>query len=162
MRTASMPRSLLFAPLLLLAACVPGDYPTVGDLKTSSDGIGDFLLAKKYAGWTSDPAPRAAIGSSPHGKVRVFFNPTLEASILAGNEHHPAGSMVVKEAYKEDGKTLDVLLLDVKVEDGEGGDTWVFFEGYPPEVRGAYHGRNHPVCTACHQSGKDFVLSPLP
>jgi hypothetical protein len=73
---------------------------------SSNAGIEAFLAAQTYrgSGWEAETAtPRE--GTSLHGRVRVFFNETLTASIVAGNGPlgngmpHTQGSMVVKELY---------------------------------------------------------------
>jgi hypothetical protein len=75
---------------------------------TTPAGIAAFLGAENHrgAGWAAETAaPRESGSGSPHGQVRVFFNDTITASIVADNGPlgnrmpHTEGSMVVKELY---------------------------------------------------------------
>jgi hypothetical protein len=158
------PRTTLLTAgtLAFAAACEPEPAPRVGDLEVSAAGIVQYVRNGQHKTWTADPAPRASIGNGPHGRVWVFFNPTIEASLRGGGSVHPAGSILVKEVYAEDGVTVTTHLLDVKTSEGSGKERWVFYEGSPPDYRSPYFGRALPVCTGCHADGNDFVLSPLP
>lgn len=159
--------ALLRAVPLLLAACGPSSsvdegLGMVGDLDTSEAGITAFVRDGRYRNWLAEPAPRDSVRS--HGsKVRVFFNDVLAESMRAGNATHPKGSITVKELYESDGKTLRGHALDVKVADGAGKDTWVFYEGFGPSYDDNYYGQGHSTCHGCHASnGRDYIATPLP
>lgn len=111
-----------------------GEFPT----DTSPSGIAAFLATESYtqAPWTAqEDAPRPPppdITISPHEMVRVYLNPTLEASLDAGDgdgkdatsgEPIAVGSMVVKELYDPTG-TLVGRAASLKVTEG---DQWTFF-----------------------------------
>ncbi|MFP2908377.1 hypothetical protein ACLESD_25655 [Pyxidicoccus sp. 3LFB2] len=152
---------------VLLAACGPSSsvdeqVGQVGELDTSEAGITAFVRDGRYQTWLAEPAPRDSVRS--HGpKVRVFFNDVLAASLRAGNATHPKGSITVKELYESDGKTLRGYALDVKVAEGSGKDTWIFYEGFGPDFDDNYYGRAHSTCHGCHaDGGRDYVLTPLP
>ena len=160
-------RLLLVAVTVLLAACGPSSsvdehVGVVGDLDTSEAGITAFVRDGRYTTWLAEPAPRNSVRS--HGpKVRVFFNDVLAESMRAGNATHPLGSITVKELYDSEGKTLRGHALDVKVAEGAGKDTWIFFEGLGPDYGDNYYGRGHSTCHGCHEdSGRDYVATPLP
>ncbi|HLL54193.1 MAG TPA: hypothetical protein VK447_11635 [Myxococcaceae bacterium] len=153
--------SLLTLSLLALCACGPSQ-PAVDGLDTSRDGIARFLREDSWRSWTGDAQPRAPLRNSPHGFVRVFFNPKLEASLRTNALTHPVGSIAVKESYASDGVTVAAQLLEVKVAEGAAKDTWLYFEATPPDYRQPYYGRGIQVCTGCHVDGRDFVISPLP
>jgi hypothetical protein len=72
------------------------------------------------------------------------------------------GSILVKELYEDDEKTLRGHALDVKISEGPGKDTWIFYEGFGPDYSDNYYGRAHSTCHGCHASGSDYVTSPLP
>ncbi|MFP2924522.1 hypothetical protein ACLESO_04760 [Pyxidicoccus sp. 3LG] len=153
--------------VLLLAACGPSSsvdeqVGMVGELDTSEAGITTFVREGRYTAWLAEPAPRDSVNS--HGsKVRVFFNDVLAESMRAGNATHPRGSITVKELYESDGRTLRGHALDVKVADGAGKDTWIFYEGFGPDYDDNYYGRAHGTCHGCHASnGRDYVATPLP
>ncbi len=151
--------------ILLLAATACGGSgengsPIIEGLDTSQAGVADFVKERRYRNWLAEPAVRDSEG--PHGKVRVFFNDVAVRSLRAGNETHPRGTILVKELYSEDGGTLLGHALDVKVEDGQGKDTWLFFEGWLPRYESPFYGRGDPTCHGCHEVGKDYVTTALP
>jgi hypothetical protein len=160
------PRLAVVAALVLTAACGPSSsvdegVGTVQQLDTSEAGITAFVRDGRYKGWLAEPAVHET--RAPHGdKVRVYFNDTVAASLHAGNATHPAGSIVVKELYDDDGKTVTGHALEVKVADGAGKDTWIFYEGFGPSYASNYYGRGHDSCHGCHASGRDYVTSALP
>jgi hypothetical protein len=151
---------------LLAAACGPSSTVdegagTVQQLDTSEAGITAFVREGRYKGWLAEPTVHDT--RAPHGdKVRVYFNDTVAASLRAGNVTHPAGSILVKELYDDDGKTVTGHALEVKVADGAGKDTWIFYEGFGPDYGNNYYGKGHATCHGCHAAGQDYVTSPLP
>jgi hypothetical protein len=86
----------------------PGSRPAT----ESSASIASFLAAKTYESppWVAEtPMPREMSGvSSPHERVRVYFNDLLTQSFAAGNGSresqlaHTTGSMAVKVLYDAD------------------------------------------------------------
>jgi hypothetical protein len=158
------PRLFRLIPLLLATACggsgEDNGSPVIEGLDTSRTGVASFVKERRYQGWLAEPAVRDSKG--PHGKVRVFFNDVAVRSLRAGNEIHPRGTILVKELYSPNGERLEGHALDAKVEDGQGKDTWLFFEGGLPDYEGAFYGRGNPTCHGCHEAGKDYVTSELP
>jgi hypothetical protein len=152
---------------VLLTACGPSSsvdeqVGMVGDLDTSEAGITAFVRDGRYKAWLAESAPRESVRA--HGsKVRVFFNDVLAESLRAGNATHPKGSITVKELYESDGKKLRGYALNVKVAEGAGKDTWIFYEGFEPDYDDNYYGRAHSTCHGCHSNGgRDYVVTPLP
>lgn len=160
------PRLAIVVALVLAAACGPTStvdegVGTIQQLDTSEAGITAFVKEGRYKDWLAEPAVHDT--RAPHGnKVRVYFNDTVAASLRAGNATHPAGSIVVKELYDDDAKTVTGHALEVKVADGAGKDTWIFFEGFGPDYDSNYYGRAHATCHGCHAAGQDYVTSALP
>ncbi len=157
------PRLFLLALVALAAACGGEDEakgPVVGGLDTSEAGIISFVKERSYKGWFAEPAVHESSG--PHGPVRVFFNDTSVESLRANNATHPVGTILVKELYSPDARTLIGHALEVKVEAGAGKDTWLFFEGTLPGYKNNFYGRGHESCHGCHEAGKDYVTIPLP
>lgn len=133
---------------------------TVNGLDTSRAGLERFTSERGYSGWRAEAGTRPSVAS--HGaRVRVFFNETLVASLEAGNAVHPVGSATVKELYEADGETLRGHAVDVKVAEGEGPDTWLFYEGFTGDDE-PFYGKGHPTCHGCHASGIDYVRTELP
>ncbi len=149
---------LLPAALLLLCAC-GGPAAAPG---SSFVELVQRLNAREYRAWTGDPEIRGAVKGSPHGRVRVFFDDALVASLKAGSAVHPVGATVVKEVYG-DSDQVGIHSLMVKTGEGAGKESWTYFEGGgAPEYKGALYGVGHSICVGCHQAGADYVLSPLP
>ncbi|RYZ42890.1 MAG: hypothetical protein EOO71_06025 [Myxococcaceae bacterium] len=160
------PRPLLTSLLLLTLACGPSSSVDEGlgvvqELDTSEQGITDFVRSGGYKSWLAEPSVHET--RAPHGsKVRVFFNDRVVGSLRDGNATHPVGSILVKELFEKDGKTLRGHALDVKITEGAGKDTWIFYEGFGPNYDNNYYGRAHDTCHGCHSDGKDYVTTPLP
>ncbi|WNG57827.1 hypothetical protein F0U59_25995 [Archangium gephyra] len=160
------PRSLFLLAVLAASACGPSSTVDEGtgviqDLETSEAGITAFVREGRYKDWLAEPGVHET--RAPHGsKVRVFFNDTVVQSLRTGNATHPVGSILVKELYESDGKTLRGHALDVKIAEGTGKDTWIFYEGFGPEYSSNYYGRGHSTCHGCHASGRDYVTTELP
>lgn len=148
--------------LLLLTGCGPTSpdegLGTIAGIDTSRAGLTSFLTSKGYASWRAEPAIHPT--SAPHGaRVRVFFNDTLVNAGAATTL--PKGAVVVKELYDAN----DVLTghaIDLKIADGTGKDTWLFYEGFTPDYTNVFYGVGHPTCHGCHESGRDYLVSPVP
>ncbi len=161
------PRFAVLPLLILLAgSCGPSSSVDEGlgvvqDLDTSEAGITAFVREGRYKDWLAEPTIHDT--RAPHGsKVRVFFNESVAGSLRAGNATHPVGSILVKELYEDDEKTLKGHALNVKIAEGTGKDTWIFYEGFTPDYSNNYYGRGHSTCHGCHASGMDYVTSPVP
>ncbi|HEX8433509.1 MAG TPA: hypothetical protein VF697_00335 [Archangium sp.] len=151
---------------MLAVACGPTSTVDEGvgviqQLDTSEAGITAFVREGRYKDWLAEPSVHDT--RAPHGsKVRVFFNDTVVQSMRDSKATHPVGSILIKELYENDGKTLRGHALDVKVSEGTGKDTWLFYEGFAPDYARNYYGRGHETCHGCHSSGTDYVTTPLP
>ncbi|MGQ0508640.1 MAG: hypothetical protein ACT4TC_25350 [Myxococcaceae bacterium] len=125
-------------------------------LDVSQQGLIQLIRGGGYKGWRSEPAPHASAG--PHGgRVRTWLNDALYASSAAKNETHPNGSISVKELYGQGaGTTPTGFAVDVKDNTG----TWVFLEGFEPTLTQYYFRGTGNLCSGCHGSGDDFLLTP--
>ncbi len=131
------------------------DVPPIGEpLQT-------FLQAGNYEAFPAESAVHAPIAPSPHGQVRTFINPKLDASLAAGNAAHPVGSAAVKELYDAEG-TRTGWAVSVKTDaDSAGGEGWYWFEVLGGDV--VIDGNGVAACTGCHgSSGVDYFSSPYP
>ncbi len=160
------PNPACLLALATLAACGPSSsvdegVGTIQQLDTSEAGITAFVKEGKYKDWLAEPTVHESRG--PHGgKVRVYFNEAVVQSLRAGNATHPVGSILVKELYDDAGQALTGHALDVKVAEGAGKDTWIFYEGFGPSYSNNYYGRGHGTCHGCHEAGRDYVTTALP
>jgi hypothetical protein len=86
-------------------------------------------------------------------------NDVLYASLKAGTQPHPPGSIVVKELYGSSTTTLTGHALDVK---DEATGEWVFYEGFVPSYGNPYYYRGiSNFCAGCHAgANNDYVLTP--
>lgn len=135
----------------------PTAVSSVGDLSdTSAKGILAYIQKGDYKQWKAEAATHDSKG--PHGTVRSFFNPTVVDSLTAKKSTHPKGSMVVKELYAGDAKTLNGYAFMVKTVEGSGGDSWIWYEGLTPSYD-QYYGQGLTTCTGCHSAGTDSVIS---
>ena len=116
-----------------------------------------WLESLAYADWHAESGVHPSTG--PHGDgVRTFFNDALRGSFDAGNATHPIDAAVVKELYG--GGEIAGWAVMVKVADGEGGDTWYWYE-----IVGAStyaDGTGVDLCTGCHAVGVDQIQTPYP
>ncbi|MCR9163876.1 MAG: hypothetical protein ACE37F_22505 [Nannocystaceae bacterium] len=123
------------------------------------DEVEDVLAAiedESYQEWEAEPEPHPPVGNSPHpGEVRTFFNAALATSMGAGNTEHPVGAAAVKESWM-DGE-LAGWFVEVKVAEGEGGDTWWWWSDLADVDATGVGG-----CTGCHAAGIDFVTTAYP
>jgi hypothetical protein len=141
-----------------------------GPVPTDTNELFEYLNAKGYEAFSNrESGTHPSIG--PHSKfgrpVRSFFSDELAASLEAGNVSHPAGSSAVKEMYLDDGVTLEGWAVAVKTQDDSaGGNGWFWLEFVsttdPTVLGGGQAGNGVPLCTGCHASGRDFVLSRFP
>ena len=107
----------------------------------------------EYQSWKAEPEAHRSTG--PHGgTVRTFLNDALYESLKSGATDHPPGSIAVKELFT-DGKRSG-WAVDKKRDDG----TWLFFEGFEPQLNQYYFEGTSNLCANCHQSGVDYLLVP--
>ena len=112
----------------------------------SAAGVLQFLNQNPHhaGGWVYDSAtPRPNGPASPHGWVRVYFNPALQASIAAGHGAwdggvrvggpHDPGSMAVKEMFDvtavTDGGQAPIVARAamMKTDAGDALTAWTYF-----------------------------------
>jgi len=133
----------------------------IGEIEdTTKEGILEFLKTNVYQSWRADSNFRE---SGTHGKVKIFFNKTLEKSLEGDESEHEVGSIAVKEIYSD--STLEGYAVMAKIIKGDSKDTWFFYEaiGGAPDFADvkAYSVGGPAVCTQCHTKGKDFIQSEM-
>lgn len=153
--------------VLVTIACVscssdgdPSYGDDVGDRQLPARGGDDmpvWLAAGHYLDWECEPEPHEARAPSPHGTNRICNNDALHQA--DGTGAFPIGAASVKELYEGD----DIRLFAVyrKVAEGEGGDTWYWYEGREGDV--VANGEGESGCTGCHAGApRDFVFTVVP
>jgi hypothetical protein len=118
-----------------------------------------YLDARAYSAWPVEAGIRA---SSVHfGNVRIWTNPTLKASLAAGNAEHPSGSAAIKELYGS-GSQLRGWAAMVRTRSGGGADGWYWYEFFDGSLVGEGQGatRSSGACSSCHSAGRDFSCQP--
>ncbi|MFW6415159.1 MAG: cytochrome P460 family protein [Thermodesulfobacteriota bacterium] len=108
-----------------------------------------------YSDWEHFPGhPGLLEGSSPHGSyVKIFANdPAIKA--IENNEKLPPTSLIVKENYAKDKKTLESItpMYKVKGYNPEKGD-W-FWVKYSPKGKPLAEGKVKG-CINCHKSQQE-------
>ena len=148
--------SVLILVLLLKASVVHAQSPAP---PPGGAALAEWLQAGHYKTWQSESAVHASAG--PHfGKVRAFLNTALFDSRTAQNEQHPKGAVAVKELYGN-GDTVRGWAVAIKLApESNGGSNWYWYEIFDRStVRDA---RDAPLCSGCHSTGRDYVLTPWP
>jgi hypothetical protein len=124
---------------------------------TQGAALETWLAEGRYTAWAAESGVHPSAG--PHGGgVRTFVNASLFASLDAGASEHDVGAAVVKELFS--GDAIDGWAVMVKVEAGNGGDGWYWYEIIGNSV--VADGTGVGLCTGCHGGGTDFVLTPYP
>ena len=108
--------------------------------------------------------------AGPHLKVgnnvQVYFSDALAKSLAGGYTDHPRGAAAVKEMYSKTTGKLEGWSVAVKTEENsDGGKGWFWVEFTSPTDASKVAlppGNGVALCSGCHQTGRDFVLSPLP
>ena len=127
-------------------------------LLTGGAALLPWLEAGTYADWAAEPAPHVSAG--PHGAgVRTFFNAALADAAAGGVDEYPVGAATVKELFDGQGD-LDGWAVMVKLELGQGGDGWYWYEILGASVYA--DGTGEELCTGCHAVGIDWVRTGWP
>lgn len=120
-----------------------------------------WLDSGAYLEWERhDPAPAPGMA----GGARVYLSPELAASLRSGASIHPRGSAAVREIVDASDPTIMIgWAMNHKLEAGEGGDAWWFYEVFSLELDAAPLVAEHgaPGCVGCHGEGRDHVLTQL-
>ena len=90
-----------------------------------------YLQSGSYKNFASrESAPHASRG--PHSKlglpVRVFLDPTLDASREAGNASHPARASTANEMYDESGRLQGWAVMVKSQADSNNESGWLWYE----------------------------------
>jgi hypothetical protein len=123
-----------------------------------TDALEEWLAFSVYKTWEAESAPHESAG--PHfGKVRTFVNPILHGSLALGATTHPKGAAAVKELYGA-GDVVEGYAVLTKTGNSDGGKGFRWYEEYQGTVYA--DGPGVSLCTGCHLTGTDFVLTPYP
>lgn len=158
-----MLRAILIG-LVLLAGCVEeGGLPAEFESGpgTAPEAIQAWLVAGGYEGW---PKESGAIPSSAFGAARTFFSPALARSVSEGAERHPVGAVAVREYYGPDFETLRGYAYLLRVDEGQGPESWFWLESWSLEAEGEPQvaGFGVSTCAGCHTEGRDFIQTGWP
>jgi hypothetical protein len=141
-----------------------------GGVPMNKDELFAFIKAGKYKSWTHEAAMRET--EAPHGSyVITYLNPTLEASMTAGNETHPVGSSSVKEMFGENRKPFGYAVSVKAKPESDRGKGWYWYETQDADdvnaipVKGTRTGEGlgAGLCVGCHgRFGTDYVVIEYP
>jgi hypothetical protein len=153
-----------FVALLIgcaLIGCEPAEEVDAVPDDRDLAAIQAWLDSGAYLEWERhDPPPAPGMT----GGARVYLSPELAASLRSGASSHPRGSAAVREIVDAEDPTIMIgWALNHKLDEGEGGEAWSFYEVFSLELdaeplvaeRGAIG------CVGCHGEGRDHVLTPL-
>jgi len=146
---------------LLAAASAAGAADTA---PTEPEALNRFLQAGGYKNWPKESQPHGTAGAHPGGKVQAWLSPALAKSLADGAKSHPAGSAAVKEQLDASGKLRGWSVSVKTAADSAGGKNWYWYEveSTAPGAKPDYAGLGAQPCAACHLTGRDFVLTPVP
>ncbi len=122
-----------------------------------TDKLFAWLKTGAYKKFKGESKVHASAAASSHGDVRIFVNDKLDASMMAGSQEHPVGSVAVKELYK-DGSMIGWATA-IKAKEGAKGNGWHWFENLSLENNDnpVATGLGASKCVGCHSAGKDFI-----
>jgi hypothetical protein len=141
-----------------------------GGIPTDKDKLFAFLKEGKYK---SFPASESGLHPSrgPHSikgtfgqPVRSYLNASMKASLEAKNEKHPQGAGIVKEMFSAEGE-LQGWAVSVKTHgESDFGKGWYWYESTSTTDANALvaNGNGVSLCSGCHATGSDFVLTGYP
>jgi len=126
----------------------------------------DYLQGAKYTNWAPGPGQNGDVyeGQSPHG---AFLKMYLNRKAIANSAELPLGSVIVKENYGDDKKTLMAITVMYRAKgyNAEGGNWyWVKYNPdgtvakAPPAKGGMTLAGKVKGCISCHgdADGDDF------
>lgn len=127
--------------------------------ETSKTAIFKFLKDGSYTDWTGYSQVKVPLSGSPHGKVKIFINETLEKSMADFTTEHTLGSIAVKELYANDAVTLEGYAYSRKVKSGTEESSWLWYEDADLSTAEVdFYGSELTTCLSCHAIGaKDYV-----
>lgn len=148
--------------LVLLVICMAAvSMTSAGDPMPSTDAgkFWSYITGEKgYAGWGFWPGHTEMYpGKSPHGAfLKLYANPVALKAAREGKPL-PDGSILVKENYGEDKKTLKAITPMYKKEgyNPEAGD-W-FWAKYGPDGEVMAAGKVES-CINCHKAATDDYI----
>lgn len=119
----------------------------------------EWLKAGHYKTWQAESTVHGSTG--PHfGKVRAFLNPILFESMNNQSRQHPKGAVAVKELYGN-GDTVRGWAVAIKTaSESNSGANWHWYEIFDNST--VRDDKGVPLCSGCHSSGRDYVLTPWP
>lgn len=121
---------------------------------TSGEDLIAWLAEGFHENWRCEEEISPPRTGGVHGYTRVCWN---DALVDASNTPFPAGAALVKELYTAD-EAANGYAVNVKVAEGEGAETWYFFEQIASSTPVA-DGIAEPVCVECHsRSPNDYIF----
>ncbi|VAX38810.1 hypothetical protein MNBD_PLANCTO02-1236 [hydrothermal vent metagenome] len=142
---------------------------TVVQKETFEDNLWKYLKSAKYTNWAPVPGKKESAykGQSPHG---AFLKMYLNRKAAGNFKTLPSGSIIVKENYGKDAKTLMAITVMYRNKgyDPQNGDWyWVKYNpdgsvaNAPQEKGGMRLAGKVKGCIQCHSGaeGKDYFFA---
>lgn len=146
-----------------LTGCKFGDTPEgmfpIGNegqtVSGSSDDLRNFVINGGSSTWVREATPR---DSGVHGRVQAAFNNLYLTARRTNTFPMPVGAASVKEILNTD-DTHAGWTMSLKTKEGDGADTWTWWEGFAPDHQASAFGIGIFACERCHGSfSKDRSL----
>jgi hypothetical protein len=153
----------LLGALLVVASCGGGSAPELADPGAPQRpprgqvALEAWLAEGHYRSWACEDHISAPRLSGNHGRHRICSNELLETST---DGFFPVGASSVKELYDPTDQP-NGFAVGLKVEEGEGPQTWYWYErhGQDPTAAPLAQGIAVPGCAVCHGTApRDYVF----
>jgi hypothetical protein len=142
----------------------PTNAPT-GDevVPADPDELFEYLSEGRYTDLEAESGLHGPTNGSPHGPVRVFFNPLLADSFEDENDNHPAGAAAIKELH-DSSDELFGWAVAIKTEETACGDAWYWYEIFDLEEGSdpVVSEQGAATCVSCHMDGVDYIRTSYP
>ena len=125
----------------------------------SQESLIEYIEKQEYKNCTYQQSEVVDSIDAHGGKARTYFN-DIAANALNTNETIlPKNSIIIKELYESDEKTIFAYALMLKWTESAEADSWMFFEGFLPDYSKTFYGLGNGICAGCHSQGVDYVRS---
>ena len=117
-----------------------------------------WLAQAFHQAWTCEDRIFPPRLNGTHGLHKICSNQALLASTSTSGPY-PVGAASVKQLFTA-GNQPNGFAVGVKIEEGEGPNTWYWYErrGTSPTARPLAEGINVPDCAVCHgMAPRDYV-----
>lgn len=130
----------------------------IAAIPTDTTDLFTWLKKKTYSQWYSNTSIHQSVG--PHGNVKSYYNPTLEASYKNGKAEFPIGVAAVKEVYDSNNALAGWVVLEKTKMTQNERDGWFFYWKDSIKDPTQYKVADWGVaaCADCHEKGHNMMM----